>query len=121
MIEDGGSLEYLLDERLPPEDMAYFYSMDISGAVYTRMKELGMSKRELAERMGYNAIIQRAGGHIVSDTCIDVPPCWQPYYHGVGVTASPKCAYYNEIRDIEFIIRPIEESVQAAIDGEVLK
>lgn len=71
--------------------------------------------------MGYNAIIQRAGGHIVSDTCIDVPPCWQPYYHGVGVTDSPKCAYYNEIRDIEFIIRPIEESVQAAIDGEVLK
>ena len=77
--------------------------------------------KELAERMGYNAIIQRAGGHIVSDTCIDVPPCWQPYYHGVGVTDSPKCAYYNEIRDIEFIIRPIEESVQAAIDGEVLK
>ena len=30
--------------------------------------------KELAERMGYNAIIQRAGGHIVSDTCIDVPP-----------------------------------------------
>ena len=37
MIEDGGSLEHLLDERLPPEDMAYFYSMDISGAVYARM------------------------------------------------------------------------------------
>lgn len=33
------------------------------------------------------------------------------------MTDSPKCAYYNEIRDIEFIIRPIEESVQAAIDG----
>lgn len=52
MIEDGGSLECLLDERLPPEDMAYFYSMDISGAIYVRMEELGMSKRELAERMG---------------------------------------------------------------------
>ena len=77
--------------------------------------------KELAVRMGYNAIIQRAGGHIVSDTCIDVPPCWQPYYHGVGVTDSPKCAYYNEIRDIEFIIRPIEEAVEAAIIGEVLK
>ena len=52
MIEDGGSLEHLLDARLPPEDMAYFYSMDISGAVYARMEELGISKRELAERMG---------------------------------------------------------------------
>ena len=51
MIEDGGSLEYLLDEQLPPEDMAYFYSMDISGAIYARMEELGISKRELAERM----------------------------------------------------------------------
>lgn len=77
--------------------------------------------KELAERMGYNAIVQRAGGHIVSDTCIDVPPCWKPYYHGVGVTDSPKCAYYNEIRDIEFIIRPIEEAVQAAIVGEVVR
>lgn len=52
MIEDGGSLEHPLDERLPPEDMAYFYSMDISGAVYARMEKLGISKRELAERMG---------------------------------------------------------------------
>ena len=48
MIEDGGSLEYLLDEQLPPEDMAYFYSMDISGAIYARMEELGISKRELS-------------------------------------------------------------------------
>ena len=52
MIEDGGNLENLINKRLPPEDMAYFYSMDISGAVYTRMKELGMSKQGLAERMG---------------------------------------------------------------------
>ncbi|MDW7660500.1 MAG: aconitase X catalytic domain-containing protein [Bacillota bacterium] len=77
--------------------------------------------RELSERMGYLDIIQRAGGHIVSDTCIDVPPCWQPYYGKVGVTDSPKCAYYNEIRDIKFIIRPLEEAVEAAIQGEVLQ
>lgn len=75
--------------------------------------------RELAERMGYLETIQRAGGHIVSDTCIDVPPCWQPYYGKVGVTDSPKCAYYNEMRDIKFIIRPLEEAVEAAILGEV--
>ncbi|SDP64178.1 aconitase X catalytic domain-containing protein [Desulforhopalus singaporensis] len=77
--------------------------------------------KELAERMGYLDIIQRAGGHIVADTCIDVPPCWQPYYGKVGVTDSPKCAYYNEIRGIKFIIRPIEECVEAAIVGEVLQ
>ncbi len=77
--------------------------------------------RELAERMGYLHIIQRAGGHIVADTCIDVPPCWQPYYGKVGVTDSPKCAYYNEIRKIEFKIRPLEECVEAAILGEVVR
>ncbi len=77
--------------------------------------------KELAKRMGYLDIIQRAGGHIVADTCIDVPPCWQPYYGKVGVTDSPKCAYYNEIRDITFIIRPLEECVEAAIAGEVSK
>lgn len=76
--------------------------------------------RELADRMGYLSVIQRAGGHIVSDTCIDVPPCWQPYYGSVGVTDSPKCAYYNEMRDITFIIRPLEESIEAALRGEVL-
>lgn len=77
--------------------------------------------RELADRMGYLDVIRRAGGHIIADTCIDVPPCWKPYYNRVGVTDSPKCAYYNEIRGIKFIIRPLEECVEAAIAGEVLK
>lgn len=52
MIENGRNLEYLLNEKLPPEDMAYFHSLDISGSVYRRMKELGISKSELAKRMG---------------------------------------------------------------------
>jgi len=75
--------------------------------------------KELARRMGYLQTIQRAGGHVVADTCIDVPPCWQPYYGKTGVTDSPKCAYYNEIRRIKFIIRPLREGVEAAIKGEV--
>lgn len=75
--------------------------------------------KELAKRMGYLDSIQRAGGHILTDTCIDVPPCWQPYYGKVGVTNSPKNMYYNEMRDIEFIIRPIKETIKAAIKGRV--
>jgi cis-L-3-hydroxyproline dehydratase len=77
--------------------------------------------KELSCRMGYLQIIQRAGGHIVADTCIDVPPCWKPYYGKTGVTDSPKCAYYNEIRKMSFIIRPLEECVEAAICGEVVR
>ena len=77
--------------------------------------------KELARKMGYLDIIQRAGGNMIDSTCIDVPPCWQPYYGKTGITDSPKCAYYNEIRNIKFIIRPLEECVDAAIRGEVLK
>jgi hypothetical protein len=35
------------------------------------------------------------------------------------VTDSPKCAYYNEIRKIDFKIRPLEKAIEAAIAGEV--
>ena len=79
----------------------------------------GASTKELSGRMGFTDIIQRAGGHVISDTCIDVPPCWYPYYGKTGVTDSPKCAYYYEIRKTTFIIRPLEESIEAAIRGEV--
>lgn len=75
--------------------------------------------RELAARMGLLSVINRAGGHIVADTCIDVPPCWWPYYGKTAVTDSPKCAYYNEIRKIDFRIRPLEQAIEAALVGEV--
>lgn len=77
--------------------------------------------KELASRMGYLDVIQRAGAHVISDTCIDVPPCWHPYYGKTGVTDSPKCAYYYEIRKTDFIIRPLEKSIEAAIRGEVIE
>ena len=69
--------------------------------------------------MGYLSVIQRAGGHIVADTCIDVPPCWGPYYGKTGVTDSPKCAYYHQINKTDFMIRPLAEAIEAAIKGEV--
>lgn len=75
--------------------------------------------RELAERMGYLSIIQRAGGHVVADTCIDVPPCWGPIYGKTGVTDSPKCAYYHELNRTMFRIRPLAQAVEAALIGEV--
>lgn len=75
--------------------------------------------RELADRMGYLDIIQRAGGHVVADTCIDVPPCWGPIYGATGVTDSPKCAYYHQINKTDFMIRPLAEAIEAAIKGEV--
>ncbi len=74
--------------------------------------------KELAKRMGYLEIIEKAGGHIVDDTCID-QPCWNFLYGKKGITESPKCAYYTRRRDMDFVIRSLPECIEAAVEGEV--
>jgi predicted aconitase len=74
--------------------------------------------KEMAIRMGMADVIESAGGHIVEDTCPD-QPCWNYLDGQYGVTDSPKCAYYPKRRGINFIIRSLEECVQAALTGEV--
>ncbi len=68
----------------------------------------------LAERNGYVDVIERAGGHVVVDTCID-EPCWIVYRDKVGMTDSPKCAYYRRFR--EATVERLEDCVEAAIKG----
>ncbi|MEW5783901.1 MAG: aconitase X catalytic domain-containing protein [Bacillota bacterium] len=74
--------------------------------------------RTLAERMGFLQDIESAGGHIVDDTCID-QPCWHHLYGKKGVTDSPKCAYYTKRRNMEFVLRNVEECIEAVLRGEV--
>lgn len=76
------------------------------------------SALELAKRSGYFNIIRKAGGNLVADTCID-QPCWKTFETGLGVTDSPKCAYYRERRGQAFVIKDIDECIQASIKGEV--
>jgi cis-L-3-hydroxyproline dehydratase len=73
---------------------------------------------ELAKRSGYFDIIRKAGGNLVADTCID-QPCWKTFETGLGVTDSPKCAYYRERRGQAFVIKDVNECIQAAITGGV--
>jgi predicted aconitase len=75
---------------------------------------------ELAERMGYLRIIRRAGGHVIADTCMDVPGCWDIYYDRPGVTESQKCAFYCQVYGQRFAVRPLAQAVQAALAGEVV-
>lgn len=49
MIREGGSLEWLAGEETSAEDLALDHRMDISGSVYARMKELGVTQNELAK------------------------------------------------------------------------
>lgn len=74
--------------------------------------------KEMAARMGLMEIIEKAGGHIVEDSCPD-QPCWNHLNGKFGVTESPKCAYYPKRRGINFIVRNLEECVEAALKGEV--
>lgn len=69
----------------------------------------------LAQRIGYVDIIERAGGHVVADTCID-EPCWNVYRDKVGVTDSPKCAYYRRFK--EAIVVRLQDCTEAAIKGK---
>ncbi len=68
----------------------------------------------LAERAGLVGTIEKAGGNVVVDTCID-EPCWVTYYGGVGMTDSPKCAYYRRFK--EAIVSRLEDCVEAAVEG----
>jgi len=68
----------------------------------------------LAERNGYVDTIKRAGGHVVVDTCID-EPCWIAYKNKVGMTDSPKCAYYRRFK--EAMVTRQQDCVEAAIEG----
>ena len=71
--------------------------------------------RMLAERTGYVDTIERAGGHVVIDTCID-EPCWIAYKNKVGMTDSPKCAYYKRFKDV--IVSRLQDCTEAAIEGK---
>ena len=72
----------------------------------------------MAIRMGLNEILEDAGAHIVEDSCPD-QDCWKFLEGKIGLTESPKCAYYPQRRGINFVIRDLETCVEAAITGEV--
>ena len=46
------SLTWLLDEPLDAEERAWDHAMDVSASVHHRMSELGITNKELAQRLG---------------------------------------------------------------------
>ncbi|CAM3224482.1 aconitase X [Sporolactobacillus spathodeae] len=74
--------------------------------------------KNLATKMGLLETLQAAGGDIVDDTCMD-QPCWEFLYGKKGVTDSPKCAYYTKRRNMQFVIREVDECIEACMRGEI--
>lgn len=74
--------------------------------------------KSTCEKMGLLDLIRKSGADIVEDSCPD-QPCWHFLAGKVGVTESPKCAYYPRKRGLEFVIRDMKSCVMAALEGEV--
>ena len=73
---------------------------------------------EMARRSGVLDVIERAGGRVVADTCID-QPVFRKYEGTLGCTDSFKNAYYRTRRGQKFVIMDLKSCIEAAIRGEV--
>ena len=73
--------------------------------------------RDYARTLGYEKIINRAGGHIIARTCCD-EICWERFYQGkMGATDSMKAAYYTSKLGIGFILERRGQCIEAAVKG----
>jgi len=69
-----------------------------------------ISVKAAADRMGYTAIIKKAGGKIVCDTCMVVAPIEELDYKVIGVDSAKAANYvpnmcgmevvYNDLKDL---------------------
>lgn len=73
---------------------------------------------ELAERSHLRQKLELLGVRMVGNTCID-EPCWKSFEGSLGLTDSPKCAYYRERRGQPFAVRRLSDCVEAAVKGRV--
>mgnify|MGYP000034437703 CR=1 FL=1 len=72
----------------------------------------------MAKRIGLYEELEPYDAHLVPDTCPD-QPCWHFLKGKIGITESPKCAYYPQKRGIHFVIRDLDTCIEAALAGEV--
>jgi len=100
-LRQVGEVAELLSGKRVHEDVSFW----VCTSATTKM---------LADRVGYTRVIEEAGGHVVVDTCID-EPCWVAFKDKVGVTDSPKCAYYRRFKDVK--VMRLRDCVDAAIEG----
>jgi len=66
----------------------------------------------MADRAGHTKTIGETGIHVVVDTCIDMF-CWNNLRDKVGMTDSPKCAYYRRFGPVK--VGTMEECVAAVM------
>ena len=55
MDADNLSLSSFMNMKPTAEDLAWDHAMDISGSIYARLRELGMTQKDLAAAIGVSA------------------------------------------------------------------
>ncbi len=68
--------------------------------------------KEAADRMGYTATIEKAGGHIVADTCMVVSPIEQMGYKVTGVNSGKAANYLPGFCKQEVMFANIDKLIE---------
>ena len=72
--------------------------------------------KQIADRMGYTAVIEASGAKFAADTCCVVAPLKGRF--NVMATDSAKACYYAQTKNrFRTVFRPFDEIVQLAIAG----
>ena len=71
--------------------------------------------KEAADRMGFTEIIEKAGGHIVADTCMVVSPIEQMGYKTTGVNSGKAANYLPGFCKQEVVYANIKKLVEGQI------
>jgi predicted aconitase len=71
--------------------------------------------KEAAERMGFNKIIENAGGRIVADTCCVVSPIEQMGYKTTAVNSGKAANYLPGFCKQEVVFKDIDQLIQGAL------
>jgi predicted aconitase len=71
--------------------------------------------KEAAERMGFNDIIEKAGGKIVADTCCVVSPIEQMGYKTTAVNSGKAANYLPGFCKQEVIFKSIDDLIEGAL------
>ena len=110
-----GCPQYTYEQLLEVESLMAGRKVDKNTAFWIMTS---VDSAELASRSGLRGRLSAMGVELALDTCID-EPCWKSFEGSLGVTDSPKCAYYRERRGQPFAIRRLSACIEAAVQGRL--
>jgi len=71
--------------------------------------------KEASDRMGYTNIIEKAGGHIVADTCMVVSPIENMGFNVTGVNSGKAANYLPGFCKQKVVFANIDKLVEATL------